>query len=106
MIRFAQPSDIEQLMPLVREFYIYEKLSLDEPLYRRLAESLIANPEYGRLLVIEDGDLLVGYAVVGFGFSLEFGGRDALLDEFYVSPSRRGQGLGAQMIAFVEELCR
>jgi len=94
------------MMPLVRGFYVYEKLVLDEGRYRELALELIANENLGRLLVIETENELIGYAVIGFGFSLEFGGRDALLDEFYLLEAHRGQGIGTQLISVMEELCR
>jgi GNAT superfamily N-acetyltransferase len=105
-IRYAEAADVERMMPLVREFYVYEKLVLDEARYRDLALELIANEALGRLLVMESENELIGYAVIGFGFSLEFGGRDALLDEFYLRETFRGQGIGTQLIAVVEEMCR
>ena len=105
-IRNAEAADVERMMPLVREFYVYEKLELDAVRYRDLALGLIANEALGRLLVIESENELIGYAVIGFGFSFEFGGRDALLDEFYLLEAHRGQGIGTQVISATEELCR
>jgi GNAT superfamily N-acetyltransferase len=105
-IRVAEAGDVERMLPLVREFYVYERLVLDEARYRDLAEELIAKDELGRLVVIESEDELIGYAVIGFGFSLEFGGRDALLDEFYIRETHWCHGIGTQVISVVEELCR
>jgi GNAT superfamily N-acetyltransferase len=105
-IRLAETPDLERMIPLVREFYIYERLKLDERRYRELGLELIERDELGRLLVIELDNELIGYAVVGFGFSLEFGGRDALLDEFYVQEEYRGHGIGGRVLTAVEELCR
>jgi GNAT superfamily N-acetyltransferase len=105
-IRLAQLADVDALMPLVREFYIYERLRLNEARYVELAQTLVGNPELGRMLVVEQRGALIGYAVVGFGFSLEFGGRDALLDEFYLREQHRGSGIGTKVIKAAEELCR
>jgi GNAT superfamily N-acetyltransferase len=105
-IRLARAEDVERMIPLVREFYVYERLQLDQARYRELALQLIENDALGRLLVIEVGGELIGYAVIGFGFSLEFGGRDALLDEFYVREPFRGRGIGGAALVSVEELCR
>ena len=105
-IRLAAAEDVERMMPLVREFYVYERLKLDEARYRELALQLIENDGLGRLLVIELDGELIGYAVIGFGFSLEFGGRDALLDEFYLRGAFRGRGIGSALLQSVEELCR
>ena len=105
-IRFATSADIQRLLPLVREFYEYERLQLNETRYVELAQMLVAHPDLGRMMVVEESGELVGYAVVGFGFSLEFGGRDALLDEFYVHEPYRGRGIGTKVMEAVEELCR
>ena len=105
-IRLAETSDIERMMPAVRAFYVYERLVLDEVRYRELCIELMATDALGRLLVVESNGEVIGYAVVGFGFSLEFGGRDALLDEFYVREEHRGHGIGTRVLTAVEELCR
>lgn len=44
---------------------------------------------------------IVGYAVLTLGFSLEYGGRDGFLDEIYVAPEARGQGIGSAALKFV-----
>ena len=105
-IRLVEASDIEALMPVVREFYEYERLQLNETRYAELARMLVAKPDMGRMLVVEESGALVGYAVIGFGFSLEFGGRDALLDEFYLREASRGRGIGTKVVEVVEDLCR
>jgi ribosomal protein S18 acetylase RimI-like enzyme len=44
----------------------------------------------------EDGGTPAGYAVTTWGWSLESGGLECLLDELYVR--RRGTGLGAMLL--------
>jgi ribosomal protein S18 acetylase RimI-like enzyme len=44
--------------------------------------------------------------VVTYGFSLEYHGRDALVDEFFLRPEFRGRGVGRQALEFVAEFCR
>jgi len=105
-IRLAVAEDVQHMMPLVREFYVHERLQLNEKRYRELAIQLIDNDALGRLLVIELDGELIGYAVIGFGFSLEFGGRDALLDEFYLREAFRGRGIGSATLRSIEDLCR
>ncbi len=48
----------------------------------------------------------MGYVVLTFGFSLEFKGRDAFVDEIYFRESHRGRGLGRQAIDLLVETCR
>jgi GNAT superfamily N-acetyltransferase len=62
---------------------------------------LIADANLGRLF-ITDG----AYLVITFGFSLEFGGRDAFVDELYVADEARGQGLGTLALEVAEAACR
>ena len=102
----AEPCDLLALLPLAREFYALEKLPFDEQQYRSLLTSLVANPEFGRLIVVFHNTELIGYLVMGFGFSLEFGGRDALIDEFYLREPYRGRGTGTAVLEYAERLCR
>jgi ribosomal protein S18 acetylase RimI-like enzyme len=43
---------------------------------------------------IERERAAIGYAIVTFGYDLEFGGRDAFLTELWVDPVQRGRGAG------------
>jgi GNAT superfamily N-acetyltransferase len=56
--------------------------------------------------LIQSNDQVIGYIVLTFGFSLEYRGRDAFIDEFYLRPQYRGQGIGTKTLAFVESACR
>jgi ribosomal protein S18 acetylase RimI-like enzyme len=56
--------------------------------------------------LIRVNDATAGYLVLTFGFSLEFGGRDALIDELYVRENFRGRGLGRASLVLAAEVCR
>ena len=40
------------------------------------------------------------------GYSIEYGGRDAFIDEVYIRAAYRGQGIGRQAMMFAETQCR
>ncbi len=105
-IRAATPADIAVVLPMMREFYAHERLPYEESRQERLLSQLIAEPRCGRLVVLEDAGTITGYMVLGFGFSVEFGGRDALLDELFVKPEFRGRGIGTRVIEAAVEICR
>ena len=67
---------------------------------------LLAAPDRGLVWVIEQGGEAVGYLVLTWGYSLEFHGRDAFIDELYVAPRYRGAGLGRQAVEWAEDACR
>jgi len=48
----------------------------------------------------------VGYIVLTLGFSIEHGGRDGFIDEIYVIPAMRGQGVARRMLRIAEEAAR
>jgi GNAT superfamily N-acetyltransferase len=58
----------------------------------------------GEVWVVEDEMGLGGYGVVTWGWSLESGGRDALLDELYVRD--RGAGAGAALLEAIVAAAR
>ncbi len=101
-IRDAQPADLPALLAAMADFYVLEKLPWKPHRQASLLEHLLANPESGRLLLLEQAGKMAGYAVIGFCFSLEFDGRFALLDELYVLPHLQGQGLGTRLLQAAE----
>ena len=103
---FATANHIEGLLPLMKDFYAFEQLDYDEVRQRRLITELIADQRLGRLVLFEHSDELVGYMVLGFGFSLEFHGRDCLIDEFYVRHEHRSRGIGEAAVGFALQTCR
>lgn len=102
----AQPADAERLIPLLREFYAYEHIAFDEADARRALVQLLDDARLGRFYLITIGDELVGYMVVTFGFSLEFKGRDAFVDELFLRADFRGRGIGTRALAVAKEMCR
>jgi GNAT superfamily N-acetyltransferase len=90
----------------MRDFYVFERLPFEETRQRELVSQLVQSPELGRLILFEHVGQLLGYMVLGFGFSLEFHGRDCLLDEFYVVPEHRSKGIGRAAVEFAIATCR
>jgi ribosomal protein S18 acetylase RimI-like enzyme len=105
-IRPAIPSDLEAVLALHRDFFAEDGYAFRERESRGNLALLLVDPTLGRVLVIEEDGAAVGYLVLTFGFSLELGGRDGLVDEVYVSPAHRGRGLGTKALAAAEAECR
>ena len=104
--RVAEITDITILLELVKEFHEKEKLAFDEKLDRNALEIFLADGSWGQVWIIQQEDEAIGYMILTLGYSLEYRGRDAFIDELYLRPKHRGQGIGTQMLTFAEETCR
>jgi GNAT superfamily N-acetyltransferase len=105
-LRPAGPGDLALLLGLMRGLYDSDHMRFDEAKAERALAGLLAEPSLGRAWLIESGGVVVGYAVLTLGYSLEFGGRYALLDELFIAESHRGRGMGRQVLGRLEEVCR
>ncbi|MDQ1612128.1 MAG: hypothetical protein QOG00_2059 [Pyrinomonadaceae bacterium] len=102
----AGESDADQLVELMREFYAYDHIAFEEAAARVALRQILSDARFGVVHLIRVGAEAVGYLVVTFGFSLEFHGRDAFVDELYLRENFRGHGIGKASIEFAGEVCR
>lgn len=103
-IRRARPDDLPALLPLAAGYCAADHHVFDEQRVRGALAPLLADDRFGLVLVAEQ-EALIGYAVVTWGYSIESGGVESLLDEIYVDD--RGTGLGSLLIeASVEAAAR
>ncbi len=98
--------DLAVLLELVKEFHVIEHLAFDEAVDREVLSRFLTDQSLGRVWLIQQDDRVIGYIVLTLGYSLEYRGRDAFIDEFYLRPQYRGQGIGTQTLAFAEDVCR
>jgi len=101
----ATSDEIDILIAMMREFYALDGLKFNEAIARRALRTLIGDETFGRGFLICVGDEIVGYAVLTFGYSLEFHGRDAFVDELYLREEHRGRGIGKRALQFLTEVC-
>jgi ribosomal protein S18 acetylase RimI-like enzyme len=92
--RPATEAEVPAILTMMKDFNAIEAIPFDRALFAPRVRELLGRPELGGILVFSVDDAVVGYAVVTFGWDLEFGGRDAFLTELYVVGERRGQGIG------------
>jgi GNAT superfamily N-acetyltransferase len=105
-IRPATAGDLDTLVALMRDFYREDGDPFDAGASRAAFAALLAESSWGRVLVAEEDGTAVGYVALTLGFSLEFGGHDAFVDDLYVAPAHRGRGFGTALLAACEETCR
>ena len=101
--QLARPADASTLIPFMREYYAYDGHAWDEAGARHALLGLLEDPQYGYAWLILDDQRPVGYVVLTFGYSLEFLGRDAFIDELFLLLPYRGRGWGTKTLAFLEQ---
>lgn len=104
-LRNASQGDIDTLVGLMEEYYAYEGLLFDAPYAHAAMFRLLNDEALGRVWLIHAYDTVVGYIVITFGYSLEYGGRYATVDEFFLYEAYRGRGIGTQTLGMVEAYC-
>ena len=105
-VRLAAPDDLEPLIALAREYCLADGHEFVEARARAGFTPLLAGHPLGQVWVAEHaaGACDVGYAVVTFGWSIEGGGAESLLDELYVR--QRGEGIGSRLLEAVLNAAR
>jgi ribosomal protein S18 acetylase RimI-like enzyme len=78
----------------------------DEPIVRQVLRKFLMAADLGLAWIFLDGEIPVGYIVLTLGFSFEYHGRDAFIDELYIEPEYRRKGIGIRAMRFVEERAR
>jgi ribosomal protein S18 acetylase RimI-like enzyme len=104
--RLAVESDADTLLDFMRVYYAFDGHGFDREKARAALTALLRNSQFGLAWLILDGASPVGYIVLCFGYSLEWLGRDAFVDEFFLREEYRGRGWGRKTMAFVEEAAR
>lgn len=94
------------VLALMHELFVEDSLpdqrAFDSQRARAAVVDLVNNPSYGCVWLLCEERAVVGYLALTFGYSLEFHGRDAFIDELYVRPSYRGRGWGTRAMEHAE----
>ena len=104
--RRATDADLSSLLTMMEDFNAIEAIAFDRASFAPRLERLIGDVALGGALVCTIDGAAVGYALVTWGYDLEFGGRDAFLTELYLVPGARGRGIGRQALAAAEAFAR
>jgi ribosomal protein S18 acetylase RimI-like enzyme len=103
-IRQATLPQFEEVLTLVSEFHRISHLPFSTLQTGNALGKLLENQNLGFVLLSRQESIVTGYILVGFGYSLEFGGRDAFVDELYVRPAYQRRGIGTALLVEAERL--
>lgn len=97
-LHLAKAEDLPALTGLVAAFHEEMGIAQTEPAREAALRPLLEGSPYGAAYLIGLARAPVGYIVVTFSWSVEFGGLEGTIDEFYIRPKVRGRGMGLRAL--------
>ncbi len=97
-LTLGRPEHLDKLVVLCAAFHAEGGIETTNDARRAGLAPLLEGSPYGAVYLIGPPLAPIGYIVVCFGWSVEFGGLDAILDEFYVRPGVRGRGIASEAL--------
>lgn len=109
----ATIADLDILLQFMQNFYT-DEMPFDEAVARPALTGILQDASLGRVWLIQRQEEplgkaqseTVGYVVLTLGYSLEYGGRDAFIDELFIREGDRQQVIGTQTLQFLADVCR
>ena len=102
-LKLASTENLQELLPLIKAFHSFEGIHMADEQRQQTVNRLLSDPLLGKIWLIVSDKIIAGYVALTFGYSIEFGGRDAFIDELYIRPELRGQGLGKQTLINIQQ---
>ena len=97
-LTLAKAAHSAQILPLIAAFHAEQGIESDEASRTAGIVPLLEGTPYGAAYLIGPARAPIGYIVVCFGWSVEFGGLDAIIDELYVRPGVRKRGIASEAL--------
>ena len=97
-LHLAKPEDFARLDALVAAFHAEDGLDLSADHRRTGLMPLLEGTPHGVAYLIGPARAPIGYIIVCFGWSVEYGGMDGFVDELYLRPAVRRRGIAAEVL--------
>ena len=99
ILHLATATDLDRLEPMVAAYHTLEGIETTADQRRAALAPLLEGSPHGAVWMIGPRMAPVGYVAVSFGWSIELGGLDGVLDEFWIREKVRGRGMGTEALA-------
>jgi ribosomal protein S18 acetylase RimI-like enzyme len=101
-LRRATVDDVDHVFPRTRGLNDHEGIEISDEALEGALRKLLADPTLGGIWLVLRDEAPVGYAIVTFGYDLEFSGRDAWLTELWIDEAARGNGTGRAVLELLD----
>lgn len=95
-------TDISTITQMMQDFYAIDNYPMDVEVAKNLFQEFISNEHLGKSWMIYSENEIVGYIILSFIFSFEYGGKIAFVDELFIKETARGKGIGKEAIQFIQ----
>lgn len=95
-------ADISIITQMMQDFYAIDNYPMDIEVAKNLFQEFITNEHLGKSWLIYTENEIVGYIILTFIFSFEYGGKIAFVDELFIKETARGKGIGKEAIQFIQ----
>ena len=95
-------ADIEIITLMMQDFYAIDNYPMDVEVTKTLFQEFISNEHLGKSWLIYSENEIVGYIILTYIFSFEYGGKIAFVDELFIKETARGKGIGKEAIQFIQ----
>ena len=76
--------DINIILEMMGDLYALDQIPFGDVSARNALTSLIVDDSFGRIWLINFENKIIGYVILTYGYSIEYHGRDAFIDEIYI----------------------
>ncbi|MEO9896693.1 MAG: GNAT family N-acetyltransferase [Paracoccaceae bacterium] len=97
-LTLASTEHFDRLSALVAAFHTEEGLTTTTEQREAALMPLLEGSPHGVAYLIGPARAPIGYIVLSFGWSLEFGGMDGFVDELFIRPGVRGRGIATEVL--------
>jgi GNAT superfamily N-acetyltransferase len=105
-IRFAELNDVPRIVQFIGDLAEYEHLAHEAIANdENIRDALFCDSPHVFCHVVEDNGVLVGFALWFLNYSTFLGSTGLYLEDLYVTPDRRGSGVGTALMRELARLC-
>ncbi len=106
MIRNMKPSDAEEILAMMQVFYASPAVLSNgsREIFKNDIAACVGDSPYLEGYVFAEEDLILGYAMVAKSFSTEFGKPCLWIEDLYIKPEYRHQGIGTGFFSYLDKV--
>lgn len=97
-LTLAGPDHLDKLLPLVASYHAEAGIKSTAETRQAGLGPLLGGIPHGCAYLIGPPRAPIGYIVITFGWSVEFGGLDGIIEELYIRSGVRGRGIASEAL--------